>query len=798
MIFCGVLQPFQLKKTISKKFPSLINGEQQDAQEFLSCFLNGLSEELTRRKKKQTKKNKQKNFIQIKDSNGRPDEQVALEWWVTHLEREPSLITALFTGQFKSLLVCDQCGLESARFEPFSLLQLPLQEEETKINCCIHPKEKEKETQDVTTVMVHFRCSPVHRPSLRMTFQIPHDCYTVGMLLKRIAHEKSIWYEKSNHEQDLQSEKVREKTLIAVFISNFIIEKIFDLDTLLKTIPSCSMDIYELFTLDSSTTCIIDKKTSSPDQQHIQQQTTTTRTTTTTTTTEEEEEEEEVVYLRFVHRRRQLVPFFFTNPFRFVLFGIPFIERIPVKILTCKKLYQMIDRRFQALYDDNEKLQEKEEEIPCFVLKRVRRDGKGCSRCDWIEKCDGCVIPRKNEKSEKKNTRSFFLELEMHETIAIEWLHDDIAIKVDHFCHLLENHESHVQHYMQKGTNCLEHCLEMFCAEEKLEAQCSHCNKKNTGFHPSSNNTGNTDNTGTTTMVFTPHTKHITLWSLPPVLVIQLKRFQFAGKTGVWQKLNNCIDFQLEGFDLQRFLSASSTQEEKVKRVTKSSDESSSSSSSNSTNVQDDLLKERIKMLREELNFPLSTASRTNTQYSLYGMVNHTGEIGGGHYTAIIKHFESNEWWLMDDADTIRIDPKTLSPSSASYLLFYIRQDLLPNDQSNTFKLRDFFPRQHGIKKISKSTLKSLRRQERFNVAKRKLSNTFTLFPKDDDEEDDDKEEDDGTMEVAHNQQSDSKQENSTNQNKPITSNNSTITTRPSRSKKKNKESSSSNGCAFM
>ena len=43
------------------------------------------------------------------------------------MRREESVIVALFAGQFKSLLKCTQCGFASARFDPFTFLQLPLE-----------------------------------------------------------------------------------------------------------------------------------------------------------------------------------------------------------------------------------------------------------------------------------------------------------------------------------------------------------------------------------------------------------------------------------------------------------------------------------------------------------------------------------------------------------------------------------------------------------------------------------------------------------------------------------------------
>jgi hypothetical protein len=85
-------------------------------------LLDGLSEDLNRIV--------DKPFIEQPDSDGRPDYELADIWWSNHLKREMSIIVALFTGQYKSLLTCRTCKYESARFEPFTFLQLPLPEDE--------------------------------------------------------------------------------------------------------------------------------------------------------------------------------------------------------------------------------------------------------------------------------------------------------------------------------------------------------------------------------------------------------------------------------------------------------------------------------------------------------------------------------------------------------------------------------------------------------------------------------------------------------------------------------------------
>lgn len=65
----------------------------------------------------------------LKYSDGRSDRELADIWWRNHLKRELSIVVALFTGQYKSVLTCAHCQYASARFEPFTFLQLPLPEE---------------------------------------------------------------------------------------------------------------------------------------------------------------------------------------------------------------------------------------------------------------------------------------------------------------------------------------------------------------------------------------------------------------------------------------------------------------------------------------------------------------------------------------------------------------------------------------------------------------------------------------------------------------------------------------------
>jgi len=119
---CPSLTPKSFKEAIGKFNDHFAGNEQHDAQELLSYLLGGLSEDLNRIESKP--------YIEQPDSDGRPDKELADIWWRNHLLREMSIIVALFTGQYKSLLTCKACRYESARFEPFMYLQLPLPEDD--------------------------------------------------------------------------------------------------------------------------------------------------------------------------------------------------------------------------------------------------------------------------------------------------------------------------------------------------------------------------------------------------------------------------------------------------------------------------------------------------------------------------------------------------------------------------------------------------------------------------------------------------------------------------------------------
>ncbi|ETE63261.1 Ubiquitin carboxyl-terminal hydrolase 32, partial [Ophiophagus hannah] len=112
------IAPLKLRWTIAKYAPRFNGFQQQDSQELLAFLLDGLHEDLNRVH--------DKPYVELKDSDGRPDWEVAAEAWENHLRRNRSIVVDLFHGQLRSQVKCKTCGHISVRFDPFNFLSLPL------------------------------------------------------------------------------------------------------------------------------------------------------------------------------------------------------------------------------------------------------------------------------------------------------------------------------------------------------------------------------------------------------------------------------------------------------------------------------------------------------------------------------------------------------------------------------------------------------------------------------------------------------------------------------------------------
>jgi ubiquitin C-terminal hydrolase len=117
--------PKHFKKRLAKICKQFAGTEQHDAQEFLALLMDGLHEDLNRVRVKQ--------YVPLKDSEGRPDETVAAESWYHYLKTNKSVVVDLFQGQLKSMVKCSCCGYNNVKFDPFMYLSLPMTDGEGEV-----------------------------------------------------------------------------------------------------------------------------------------------------------------------------------------------------------------------------------------------------------------------------------------------------------------------------------------------------------------------------------------------------------------------------------------------------------------------------------------------------------------------------------------------------------------------------------------------------------------------------------------------------------------------------------------
>uniref|UniRef100_A0A671RFS7 Ubiquitin carboxyl-terminal hydrolase 15 n=1 Tax=Sinocyclocheilus anshuiensis TaxID=1608454 RepID=A0A671RFS7_9TELE len=164
-----------------------------------------------------------------------------------------------------------------------------------------------------------------------------------------------------------------------------------------------------------------------------------------------------------------------------------------------------------------------------------------------------------------------------------------------------DKHESMEYKPQKKSFFKLKDCIELFTTKEKLGADdpwyCPDCKQHQQA------------------------TKKLDLWSVPPVLVVHLKRFSYSRY--MRDKLDLLVDFPLRDLDMSEFL----------------------------------------------IN-PSAGPSR----YDLIAVSNHYGGMGGGHYTAYAKNKEDQKWYNFDDS-SVSPSSEEQTVSKAAYVLFYQRQD---------------------------------------------------------------------------------------------------------------------------
>ncbi|KAM8974589.1 ubiquitin carboxyl-terminal hydrolase 15 isoform 2-T2 [Pelodytes ibericus] len=579
--------PRAFKTQVGRFAPQFSGYQQQDCQELLAFLLDGLHEDLNRIRKKP--------YIQLKDADGRPDKVVAEEAWENHIKRNDSIIVDIFHGLFKSTLVCPECSKISVTFDPFCYLTLPL------------PMKKERSLE-----VYLVRMDPLSKP-MQYKVVVPK----IGNMMDLCTALSSL--------SDIAPEK-----MVVTDIYNHRFHRIFAMDENLSSI----MERDDIYVFETS----INR-------------------------TEETEQVIIPVYLREKFRHTS-----YSHHHGSTLFGQPVLLTVPRNISE-DKLYNLLLVRMCRYVKTACDIEENDGPIHCNKEHTINGNGPNGiheegspSEMETDEPDDESSqdqeLPSENENSQsedsvggdndsenglcteetckgqsltgqKKRLFTFHfttlgnadisyikddtryirfddrqLRLDERSYLALDW---DPKLKKRYFdenaAEDFEKHESVDFTPQKKAFMKLKDCIELFTTKEKLGAEdpwyCPNCKEHQQA------------------------TKKLDLWSLPPVLVVHLKRFSYSRY--MRDKLDTLVDFPVSDLDMSKFL---------------------------------------------------INPNAGPCCYNLIAVSNHYGGMGGGHYTAFAKNKDDGKWYYFDDSSVSAASEDQIV-SKAAYVLFYQRQDTM-------------------------------------------------------------------------------------------------------------------------
>ncbi|XP_022907068.1 ubiquitin carboxyl-terminal hydrolase 32 isoform X2 [Onthophagus taurus] len=649
--------PLKLRYCVTKHAPHLGGGGQHDSQELLAWLLDSLHEDLNRVPKKQ--------YSELRDSDGRPDEVVAQEAWSQHLARDHSIITDLFYGQLKSKVTCQTCGHESVRFDPFNLLSLPLPMESYTL-CEVLVIRLTGEVPIKYGMRLNSEAKYLElKEQLENLCEIPPN----RILLAEVAY--------SQIKQFLNDEaRINPSTATELYAYELPrcgkddhlakIEDDADLDQALVQTPLARSP--ENLSLRACDTETIVKSTRLPAGISLQSPPKRVSVHSVAPSVYTDDPVKSPTYLVAVHRKcvRQETYFLSQHKSKPSLFGVPLLLGCNSNS-TCQNLYEIVWNQVTRLLSPLPQSDQTNHATDCddslgyefpFTLKAILQGGQICALCHWTQFCRGCKIPCSEE-----SLFDFCQGGQNVMCIAIDW--DPTALHLRYQSsreRILIEHES-VSTCRKLHTEPidLDYCLRAFTSEERLETKyhCSKCQDKQ------------------------PATKKLQIWRLPPILIVHLKRFDYVNNK--WVKTQKVVNFPFKNFDPTAYLASipqetilrhqslmekkrnlENSCEEKIdeeeveklvdvdevdfksvkvrkERVAPKKRERLESTSLIKTPVVDEDLKDfhEHKLIKGQDLFDL--------KYQLYAVVSHSGLLNGGHYISYACN-PNGHWYCYNDS----------------------------------------------------------------------------------------------------------------------------------------------------
>ncbi|XP_070572719.1 ubiquitin carboxyl-terminal hydrolase 32-like isoform X2 [Ptychodera flava] len=552
------IAPLKLRWTIGKYAPRFNGFQQHDSQELLAFLLDGLHEDLNRVQ--------HKPYVELKDSDGRPDEEVAEEAWENHMVRNRSIIVDLFHGQLRSQVRCTACGHESVRFDPFTYLSLPLP-----LDSSMH----------LEIIVIRLDGSVPAKYGLRLNMEDKYkDLKNHLSELCNLTPQQILLVEVFGAMiKSLPSDNQKVRTALGGYLYAYEIPPPpqLTLPPQTKTVVNGSEKPTQVSsnggqphidplppvngTSPSDTDNIPDKSSSKPGSLHRTQKINANVVSTMDTNSKGSHSSNSSVsngssglhttpylgnafdgFVIAMHRKmiRMDAYFLSSQKTRPSLFGTPLI--LPCTVATrqsdlYKAVWTQVSRLVSPLPPSENGANVKNHAEDCddsmgyeypFVLKAVQRDGITCAWCPWYRFCRGCKIDCIDDDFAVGSAY-----------IAIDW--DPTALHLRYQSsqeRVVEDHESvEESRRLQTEPIDLDTCLQAFTKEEELGEDelwyCSKCKEHRQA------------------------TKKLALWRLPPILIVHMKRFQYVN--GRWVKSQKIVKFPKKQFDPSRFLASNAS-----------------------------------------------------------------------------------------------------------------------------------------------------------------------------------------------------------------------------------------------
>ncbi|XP_047200579.1 ubiquitin carboxyl-terminal hydrolase 43a [Hippoglossus stenolepis] len=220
-----------------------------------------------------------------------------------------------------------------------------------------------------------------------------------------------------------------------------------------------------------------------------------------------------------------------------------------------------------------------------------------------------------------------------HVKLVIEWEHKNkeclFGTIQEEVVKDAESVRNQQQQHLQQHSCTLDECIQLYTKEEQLAPddawKCPHCKKFQQGM------------------------VKMSLWTLPDILILHLKRFRQVGERR--NKLSTLVRFPLTGLDMAPHI---------VKR----------SQSMRNLGPWPPAWKQPSGQ-HPDMTLP------QDYQYDLYAVCNHHGGMHGGHYTAYCRNSVDAQWYSYDDS-SVDLVPEEEVCTRGAYILFYQRRNNIP------------------------------------------------------------------------------------------------------------------------